>query len=38
VPAVIRTDVELSKCYHRGLLYVGASRAIYRLVVLKRTQ
>jgi superfamily I DNA/RNA helicase len=36
VPAVILTDVELSKCYHRGLLYVGASRATDRLVVLER--
>lgn len=33
-PAVILTDVDLSKGYHRDLLYVGASRATDRLVVL----
>gem|GEM_PF-5892007 len=33
-PAVILTDVDLSKQYHRGLLYVGASWATDRLVVL----
>lgn len=33
-PAVILTDVDLSKEYHRDLLYVGASRATDRLVVL----
>jgi hypothetical protein len=35
-PAVILTDVDLSKEYHRDLLYVGASRATDRLVVLER--
>lgn len=35
-PAVILTDVDLSKGYHRDLLYVGASRATDRLVVLER--
>ncbi len=34
-PAVILTDVDLSKDYHRDLLYVGASRATDRLVVLE---
>ncbi|KQV24812.1 nuclease-related domain-containing DEAD/DEAH box helicase [Yonghaparkia sp. Root332] len=34
-PAVILTDVDLSKGYHRDLLYVGASRATDRLVVLE---
>ncbi len=34
-PAVILTDVDLSKAYHRDLLYVGASRATDRLVVLE---
>ena len=33
-PAVILTDVDLSKGYHRDLLYVGAARATDRLVVL----
>jgi len=33
-PAVILTDIDLSKEYHRDLLYVGASRATDRLVVL----
>lgn len=33
-PAVILTDIDLSKEYHRNLLYVGASRATDRLVVL----
>jgi hypothetical protein len=33
-PAVILTDVDLSKGYHRDLLYVGASRATDRLAVL----
>ncbi|WP_439565048.1 NERD domain-containing protein [Microcella sp.] len=36
-PAVILTDVDLSKEYHRDLLYVGASRATDRLVVLEAT-
>ena len=35
-PAVILTDVDLSKGYHRDLLYVGASRATDRLVVLEQ--
>jgi len=35
-PAVILTDVDLSKPYHRDLLYVGASRATDRLVVLEQ--
>lgn len=35
-PAVILTDVDLSKRYHRDVLYVGASRATDRLVVLKQ--
>jgi hypothetical protein len=35
-PAVILTDVDLSKEYHRDLLYVGASRATDRLVVLEQ--
>ncbi len=34
-PAVILTDVDPSKEYHRDLLYVGASRATDRLVVLE---
>ena len=34
-PAVILTDVDLSKGYHRDLLYVGASRATDRLVVFE---
>ncbi len=34
-PAVILTDVDLSKGYHCDLLYVGASRATDRLVVLE---
>jgi hypothetical protein len=34
--AVILTDVDLSKGYHRDLLDVGASRATDRLVVLER--
>ncbi|GAA1703868.1 hypothetical protein GCM10009792_24980 [Microcella alkalica] len=34
--AVILTDVNLSKGYHRDLLYVGASRATDRLVVLEQ--
>ena len=34
VPAVILTDIDLSKEHHRDLLYVGASRATDRLVVL----
>ena len=33
-PAVILTDIDLSKEHHRDLLYVGASRATDRLVVL----
>jgi len=33
-PAVILTDIDLSKKHHRDLLYVGASRATDRLVVL----
>jgi len=33
-PAVILTDVDLSKGYHRDLLYVGASPATDQLVVL----
>jgi len=37
-PAVILTDVHLSKHYHRDLVYVGASRATDRLVVLERTE
>ncbi|MBX9471079.1 nuclease-related domain-containing DEAD/DEAH box helicase [Microcella sp.] len=37
-PAVILTDVDLSKEYHRDLLYVGASRATDRLVVLEQVQ
>ncbi len=37
-PAVILTDVDLSKGYHRDLLYVGASRATDRLVVLEALQ
>ncbi|MFN4002646.1 ATP-binding domain-containing protein [Microcella sp.] len=37
-PAVILTDVDLSKEYHRDLLYVGASRATDRLVVLEQEQ
>ncbi len=36
-PAVILTDVDLSKGYHRDLLYVGASRATDRLVVLEQS-
>ena len=36
-PAVVLTDVDLSKDYHRDLLYVGASRATDRLVVLEQT-
>ncbi len=32
---MILTDVDLSKGYHRDLLYVGASRATDRLVVLE---
>lgn len=36
-PAVILTDVDPSKGYHRDLLYVGASRATDRLVVLEVT-
>lgn len=36
-PAVILTDVDLSKQYHRDLLYVGASRATDRLVVLEHS-
>ena len=35
-PAVILTDVDLSKEYHRDLLYVGASRATDRLVVFEQ--
>jgi len=35
-PAVILTDVDLSKEHHRDLLYVGASRATDRLVVLEQ--
>jgi len=35
VPAVILTDADLSKGYHRGLLHVGASRATDRLVVFE---
>ena len=34
-PAVILTDVDLSKEYHRDLLCLGASRASDRLVVLE---
>ncbi len=34
-PAVILTDVDLSKGYHRDLLYVGASRATDRLVLIQ---
>ena len=34
-PAVILTDVDLPKGYHRDLLYVGASRATDRLLVLE---
>ncbi|WP_179873600.1 ATP-binding domain-containing protein [Microcella indica] len=34
-PAVILTDVDLSKGYHHDLLYVGASRATDRLVMLE---
>ena len=34
-PAVILTDVDLSKEYHRDLLYVGASRATDRLIVFE---
>lgn len=34
-PAVILTDVDLSKEYHRDLLYVGASRATDRPVVVE---
>ncbi len=33
-PAVILTDIDLAKEHHRDLLYVGASRATDRLVVL----
>lgn len=36
-PAVILTDVDLSKEYHRDLLYVGASRATDRLVVIEQS-
>jgi hypothetical protein len=32
---VILTDVDLSKQYHRDLLYVGASRATDPLVLLE---
>lgn len=35
-PAVILTDVDLSKGYHRDLLYVGASSATDRLAVLEQ--
>lgn len=35
-PAVILTDVDLSKGKHRDLLYEGASRATDRLVVLEQ--
>jgi len=37
-PAVILTDVDLSKEYHGDLLYVGASRATDRLVVLEQAE
>lgn len=36
VPAVILTDVVLSKGYHRDLLYAGASSATDRLLVLEQ--
>jgi hypothetical protein len=35
VPAVILTDADLPKQYHRDLLYVGVSRATDRLVVFE---
>jgi len=35
VPAVILTDVDLTKQYRRDLLYVGASRATDRLIVFE---
>ena len=37
-PAVILTDIDLSKEHHHDLLYVGASRATDRLVVLTAGQ
>lgn len=36
-PAVILTDVDMSKEHHHDLLYVGASRAADRLVVLEQS-